>query len=150
MIARIYGQAVHSSVATLDLVDPPDSYWYDKISSTVSGNHVLVVEDGGVVVGYAYSDSFRPRPGYAHTRETSIYLDPDSVSSGLGELIYTELLSRLRNDGVHRAVAVVALPNPASVALHEKLGFQLVGTFYEVGRKFDKWVDMRWYQLALE
>ena len=66
-----------------------------------------------------------------------------------GSLIYSQLLSLLRTDGIHLAVAVIAQPNPASVALHEKLGFELVGTFSEVGRKFGRWVDTSWYQLAL-
>lgn len=149
-IVRIYGEAVRCSVATLDLVEPPSSYWKDKVSSTVFGNQALVIEVNTVVLGYAYSDTFRPRPGYSHTRETSVYLDSTGASKGLGLLIYSELLSRLRADGIHLAVAVVAQPNPASVALHEKLGFELVGTLREVGRKFDRWVDTRWYQLALD
>lgn len=148
-MALIYGDAVLNTVATFDLVNPPDSYWQDKISSTITGNHVLVIEDGAAILGFAYSGAFRSRPAYAHTRETSIYLDPKSGGSGLGKLVYSELLSKLRADGIHLAVAVVAQPNPASVALHEKLGFELVGTLREVGRKFDQWVDTRWYQLAL-
>jgi L-amino acid N-acyltransferase YncA len=72
------------------------------------------------------------------------------VGAGLGSLIYSQLLSLLRADGVHLAVAVIAQPNPASVALHEKLGFELVGTMREVGRKFDRWVNTSWYQLPLE
>lgn len=102
------------------------------------------------VVGYAYSGEFRSRPAYAQTRETSVYLTADAVGVGVGTRIYSQLLSLLRADGMHLAVAVIAQPNPASVALHEKLGFELVGTLQEVGRKFDKWVDTRWYQLALQ
>lgn len=148
-MAFIYGHAVRNTVATFDLVDPPDAYWHDKISSTVTGDHVLVIEDDAAILGFAYSGAFRPRPGYARTRETSIYLDPKAGGSGLGKLVYGELLAKLRADGMHLAVAVVAQPNPASVALHEKLGFELVGTLREVGRKFDAWVDTRWYQLPL-
>ncbi len=150
MIARIYGQAVRTSVATFDLTDPPNSYWEHQISSSVFGDHVLVVEDATDVVGYAYSGAFRSRPAYAQTRETSVYVAPEAVGSGLGSLVYSQLLSLLRTDGMHLAVAVIAQPNPASVALHEKLGFELVGTLREVGRKFDRWVDTRWYQLKLE
>ncbi len=149
-IARIYGQAVRTSVATFDLTDPPNSYWEHKVSSDVSGDHVLVVEDEANVVGYAYSGEFRPRPAYAQTRETSVYVDAEAGGVGVGTLIYSQLLSLLRTDGMHSAVAVIAQPNPASVALHEKLGFELVGTFREVGRKFDRWVDTSWYQLVLQ
>lgn len=102
-----------------------------------------------VVRGFAYSGWFRTRPAYAGTRETSIYLPGDARGEGLGRRLYTELLRRLREDGIHLAVAVIAQPNPPSVALHEALGFELVGTFAEIGHKFGRYVDTRWYQLRL-
>jgi L-amino acid N-acyltransferase YncA len=148
-ITAIYGHAVHTGVATFDVEDPPPDYWRAKIGSTAPGDHVLLVEEGRSAVGFAYSTAFRQRPAYARTRETSIYLAPDAVGRGLGRLAYTRLLSLLRDDGMHTAVAVVAQPNPASTALHEALGFELVGTLREVGRKFDRWVDTCWYQLLL-
>lgn len=150
VIARIYARAVRESVATFYVTDPPLSHWHEKLSSEECGDHVFVVEDDGAVVGYTYSSSFRPRPAYARTRETSIYLVPGSVGRGLGRLAYSHLLTQLREDEIHSAVAVVAEPNPSSVALHESLGFELVGTMREVGRKFDRWVDTRWYQLRLQ
>lgn len=149
-IAAIYGHAVRESVATFDLQDPPTDYWWTKVTSTAPGDHVVVVEEDGSVVGFAYSTAFRPRPAYARTRETSIYLLPESVGRGLGRLTYAHLLSLLRTDRMHSAVAVVAQPNPASNALHESFGYRLIGTLREVGRKFDRWVDTRWYQILLE
>ncbi len=149
-IARIYGHAVRESVATFDVTDPPLSYWHEKFASVESGDHVVVVEEAKVVVGYAYSTRFRPRPAYARTRETSVYFAPEAVGQGLGGLAYSQLLALLRADGMHSAVAVVAEPNPASVGLHESLGFELIGILREVGRKFDRWIDTRWYQLRLE
>ena len=149
-IARIYGHAVRTAVATFDTAEPPLGYWQDKVSATGAGNHVVVVEDGGEVVGYAYSTAFRPRAAYSRTRETSIYLAPAAVGRGLGRATYSHLLALLRSDGMHCAVAVVAQPNPPSVALHESLGYELVGTLREVSQKFDRWIDTRWYQLLLE
>jgi L-amino acid N-acyltransferase YncA len=102
------------------------------------------------VLGFAYSGWFRPRPAYGRTRETSIYLHRGARGQGLGRALYQDLLDRLRGDGMHLAVAVVAQPNPASVALHEALGFELVGTFSEIGEKFGRYVDTRWYQLRLD
>jgi L-amino acid N-acyltransferase YncA len=148
-IAEIYGHAVRESVATFDVTDPPLSYWHEKVSSDEAGDHLVVVEDA-VVLGYACSTRFRSRPAYGRTRETSVYLAPEAVGRGLGRLAYSHLLTLLRADEIHCAVAVVAEPNPASVALHESLGFELVGVLREVGRKFDRWVDTRWYQLRLE
>lgn len=149
-IAAIYGAAVHESVATFDTTDPPESSWHDKLVSSEPGDHMLVAEDDGAVIGYAYSTAFRPRAAYARTRETSIYLAPTATGRGVGRLAYSHLLSLLRTDGIHTAVAVVAQPNPASNALHESLGYEPVGVLREVGRKFDRWVDTRWYQLFLE
>jgi phosphinothricin acetyltransferase len=102
------------------------------------------------VVGYAYSSAFRPRQAYAWTRKTSIYIAPSAVGRGLGRVTYERLLSLLRGDGMHSAVAVVAQSNPASNALHESFGFEVIGTLREVGSKFDRWVDTRWYQLVFE
>lgn len=149
-ITTVYGQAVRASVATFDTTDPPDSYWRDKLVCTEPGDHAIVVEDAGFVVGYAYSCAFRPRPAYDRTRETSIYLAPAAAGRGLGRLTYSHLLSLLRADRMHSAVAVVAQPNPASNALHDSVGYELVGTLREVGRKFDRWIDTRWYQILLE
>ena len=102
------------------------------------------------MLGFAYSGWFRPRPAYGGTRETSIYLHRDARGQGLGRRLYADLIDRLRGDGIHLAVAVVAQPNPASVALHEALGFHLVGTLTEIGEKFGRYVDTRWYQLLLD
>ena len=150
-IAAIYGHAVRTSVATFDVTDPEPGYWQAKLDSPHPGDHVLVAEDAdGQVVGYAYSGSFRPRPAYDRTRETSVYLAPEAVGRGVGTALYTRLLELLREGGVHLAVAVVAQPNPASDALHRSLGFREVGTLEEVGHKFGTWVSTRWYQLLLD
>ena len=79
------------------------------------------------MVGYAYSSSYRPRPAYARTREVSVYLDDSARGQGLGRQLYDELLGRLRADGVHQVLAVIALPNDASEALHRACGFARVG-----------------------
>ena len=102
----------------------------------------------GVVRGYAYSSSYRPRPAYRPTRETSVYLDPEARGQGLGRALYDALLALLRDDGVHTVLAVIAQPNPASVALHVACGFERVGVLPEVGRKFDRWVDTAFYALV--
>ena len=149
-VAAIYADAARTSVFTFDLDGPPVGYWQDKLAALGPGDHFLVAsDDRAAVCGFAYSGWFRTRPAYSGTRETSIYLHCDARGQGLGRRLYDELLDRLRGDGIHLAVAVVAQPNPASVALHERLGFQLVGTFTEIGQKFGRYVDTRWYQLRL-
>lgn len=149
-IADIYGRAARTSVATFDLDALPVEHWQGKQAGTGPGKRFLVSRDGRGVTGFAYSNTFRPRPGYARTRETSIYVREDARGRGTGRALYAVLLDRLRADGIHLVVAVVAQPNPASNQLHERLGFSLVGTFDEVGYKFGRYVSTTWYQLQLD
>jgi L-amino acid N-acyltransferase YncA len=149
-IAAIYNHEIVSSTATFDLEPPTPSYWEDRLAGKHPGDHLLVaVDEDQDVVGYAYSWSYRPRPAYHLTRETSIYLDPSVRGRGIGGRLYPALLDAMAGSGVHTAVALVALPNPGSAALHRACGFQHVGTMREVGFKFDRWVDVEWYQKLL-
>ena len=148
-VAAIYAYAVNTSTATFDDEEPPPSYWQAKLDSTAEGDHFLVACDGDEVLGFAYSGSFRPRPAYRRTRETSVYVAPGVTGTGLGTQLYGVLLHMLRQDDVHLVVAVVAQPSPASNALHRGLGFTEVGTLDEVGFKFGAYVSTTWFQLRL-
>lgn len=150
MISDIYTHAVEHSTATFDL-DPPDlDYWRARLDGQHPGDHLLVaVDDEDMAVGYAYSWSYRPRPAYDLTRETSVYLDEKVRGQGVGKLLYPALLETMAVSGVHTAVALVALPNEASERLHRFAGFEKVGQLREVGRKFDQWIDVAWYQRML-
>jgi L-amino acid N-acyltransferase YncA len=147
--AAIYDEQVRTGISTFDLEPPPVSYWEHHLVSTEPGDHFLVADDGGQIVGFAYSSAYRPRPGYRLTRETSVYLSERARGQGLGRRMYDDLLDRVRADGIHVVLALVALPNPGSVALHEACGFEHLGTMREVGRKFDRWLDTAWYQRIL-
>jgi L-amino acid N-acyltransferase YncA len=145
-LAAIYNEAVAHSVATFDVEPQPPELFAERVASTRPGDHVVVAEERGRVVGMAYAATYRPRPAYDGTRETSIYLAADARGRGLGRALYDELLARVDADGIHVCLAVIAQPNPASEALHAALGFERVGTLREVGRKFDRWVDTTWWQ----
>ena len=147
-IKGIYDIQVREGIATFDVEPPPLAYWQQRLQSTEPGDRLLVA-DGDGVVGYAYSSAYRPRPAYRSTRETSIHLAPAAQGRGLGRRLYAELLAGLRADGMHRALAVVALPNPASRALHRACGFTSAGVLHEVGHKFGRWIDTEWWQLRL-
>jgi L-amino acid N-acyltransferase YncA len=149
VIKAIYDHQVRHGIATFDLVPPPVETWAERLASTRPGDHLLVAEREGEVLGYAYSSTYRPRPAYDRTRETSVYLAPESAGRGLGRALYDDLLARLRADGMHVALGVVALPNPASEALHRACGFQRVGVLPEVGNKFDRWIDTAVWALRL-
>jgi phosphinothricin acetyltransferase len=147
--AAVYDEQVRTGISTFDLEPPPASYWQHHLESDEQGDHFLVADDDGEVVGFAYSSAYRPRPGYRLTREVSVYLSERARGQGLGRRLYDDLLGRLRTDGIHVVLALIALPNPASTALHEACGFEHLGTMREVGRKFDRWLDTAWYQRLL-
>ncbi len=109
----------------------------------------LVIEENGTVVGYAYAGKWKGRCAYRHSVETTVYLDAESTGRGHGGALYEALLGQLRALGLHVAIGGIALPNPASVALHEKFGFEPVARFREVGFKFGQWVDVGYWQRML-
>jgi phosphinothricin acetyltransferase len=122
--------------------------WFEHHS--VTGRHRVVVGlSDSSVIGYASSSRFRPKPAYETSVETSIYLAPDAVGRGVGTRLYEELFKLLQGEDVHRAYAGIALPNQASIALHERLGFKRVAHFSEQGRKFDRYWDVGWYEKQL-
>jgi phosphinothricin acetyltransferase len=148
-LVRIYNHYVTTTHITFDieaLEVEARRPWLDGFSH--AGPHqLLVAELEGAVVGYASGRPFRPKPAYDSTVETTIYLDPGGVGGGLGSRLYGALLELLQAErDVHRAVGGVTLPNPGSIALHERFGFTPVGTFREVGFKFDEYWDVCWYE----
>jgi phosphinothricin acetyltransferase len=150
-VSAIYDHHARSSVSTFDEESPGPGRWLPLVGDDRrTGEHLLVVvaDDGGVR-GYAESSVFRPWPAYDHTREVAVYLGLDAQQQGYGRKLYDELLGLVRADGIHVALAVIALPNPASEALHRACGFSRVGVFEEVARKFGAWVDTAWWQLKL-
>jgi phosphinothricin acetyltransferase len=123
--------------------------WFD--AHHASGPHRLLVatDARGGCVGYASSSRWRPKPAYDPTVETSVYCHPDAIGQGYGTALYAALFDALSGEDVHTAVAGVALPNPASLSLHERVGFTPVGVFHAVGRKFDRFWDVAWFERPL-
>ncbi len=115
-----------------------------------SGPHrVLVALADDAVIGYTSSGRFRPKVGYNTSVETSIYLAPQAVGRGVGTRLYERLFKALEGEDLHRAYAGIGLPNPASIALHERFGFKRVAHFTEQGRKFGRYWDVAWYEKPL-
>jgi L-amino acid N-acyltransferase YncA len=148
-VAAIYAHFVQTSVATFDVEEPPLGYWQAKLNSPAVGDHFLVACLDDVVVGFAYSGAYRSRAAYDRTRETSVYVAPAAARRGLATRLYSELLDLMRRDQVHLVVAVVTQPNPASNALHGRLGFTQAGTLDEVGFKFGRYLSTTCWQLRL-
>ena len=123
--------------------------WFSHYALT--GRHRLVVgvEDGRVL-GYASSSKYRPKQAYETSVESSIYLLPDAAGQGVGTALYKALFDALAGEDLHRAYAGVTLPNPASIALHQRFGFRRVGTYTEQGRKFGRYWDVDWFEKPLD
>jgi len=109
----------------------------------------LVAERSGVVVGYAYASKWRARSAYRFAAEVAVYVAPDRGRQGIGSALYAKLLPAIGDAGVHAAMGGIALPNDASVRLHEKFGFKKVAHFDEVGFKLNRWIDVGYWQLIL-
>ncbi|MCK6261754.1 N-acetyltransferase family protein [Vibrio sp. ZSDE26] len=119
-----------------------------RISET--GLPWVVAEIEGEVQGYAYASQWNARSAYKYTVEPSIYLSPNSAGKGIGKALYTHLLTTLESNNIKNAIAVIALPNRKSIALHERMGFKKVGEFDRIGIKFGKEVSVSYWQLKLE
>jgi len=149
-LGAIYGHYVEHSAATFDL-EPRDEAalraWFDAYPG---GPHRLVVlETDEGIQGYASSGRFKTRPAYDISVEISVYLAPDARGHRYGSRLLEHLLDVLPGEGLHRAYAGVALPNPASCALFESHGFTRVGLFSEVGYKHGRYWDVAWYERPL-
>jgi phosphinothricin acetyltransferase len=147
----IYNQYIAETHYTFDL-EPytmdARREWFSHYAGTGRYRLLVALQDDQVI-GYASSSRFRTKAAYGPSVETSVYLASEAVGRGTGTRLYRELFKALEGEDVHRAYAGVSLPNPASVALHERFGFKRVGVFTEQGRKFDRYWDVAWYEKPL-
>ena len=149
-IAAIYNHYVAHSVITFE----EESVSVPEMAARIAGIQKqdlpwLVAELDGEIAGYIYANRWKARSAYRHSVETTIYLRAGMERRGIGKALYRSLLSLLRDRNIHVVIGGAALPNPASVALHEKLGFKHVATFSQVGFKHRRWVDVAYWQLIL-
>ena len=122
--------------------------WFDQFS--LSGRHRLfVAERAGRIDAYAGTHAFRTKQAYDTSVETTVYCTADAQGQGLGRALYDVLFKALQGEDIHVFIAGITLPNAASVRLHERMGFTLSGTMHAVGRKFDKYWDVGWYEKVL-
>jgi phosphinothricin acetyltransferase len=149
-IAAIYAPYVQNTVITFDLEPPSAAAWRAKWDAAQAEGYPWFVaeSDAGELLGYALTSRFAAKPAYRSTVETTIYLRENAQGRGVGRPLY-ELALREAARSFHLAVAGITLPNDASVALHERLGFTRVGVFEEVGHKLGEWRDVSWWQLRL-
>jgi phosphinothricin acetyltransferase len=148
-ICDIYNHYALRTIITFEEEAVPLETMRHRIEEIAETYPWLVFCGNEGIAGYAYAYPWKARSAYRHTVESGIYLHPDSVGQGVGTRLYTALLDRLKEKGIHAVIGGIALPNPASVALHEKLGFEKIGHFKAVGFKFGQWIDVGYWQLLL-
>lgn len=147
--AAIYAHYVLDTTVSFEEQAPDHEEMARRIATAQERHAWLVAEDDAGVLGYAYAGTFRTRAAYRHTCEVSVYVDADRRGGGVGRALYAALLDRMRDLGMRLAVGGATMPNEASERLHVALGFEVVGTFRDVGFKQDRWCDVRWFQKRL-
>ena len=148
-IAHIYNHYVRETIITFETEPVGVAEMARRIGSVGAKYDWLVAEADGELAGYAYYGQFRTRAAYDHTVESTVYVAHDGMGKGVGKALYTELLSAARRRGYREVIGVIALPNPASLALHAAMGFVEVGLLERVGFKFGEYIDVGLWQVSL-
>jgi L-amino acid N-acyltransferase YncA len=154
-ILEIYAPVIEQTAISFEIVVPTHDEIAHRVADTTPQYPWLVAADNGAdgvnrqVLAYAYGHRFAERGAYAWSVETSIYVRDTARGQGVGTALYTALLALLEAQGYRQALAGITLPNPASVGLHEAMGFRQIGTYHDVGFKFDAWHDVGWWQRRL-
>jgi L-amino acid N-acyltransferase YncA len=150
-IAEIYAPIVRDTSISFELVPPGADEMRRRLQETLRSYPWLVsINEAGEVSGYAYASQHRARAAYQWSVDTTAYVRADAQRQGLGKALYAALFSELLRLGYCQAFAGIALPNPASIALHESVGFEPIGIYRRVGFKLGRWQDVGWWQKSLQ
>jgi phosphinothricin acetyltransferase len=149
-IADIYNYYIKNTVTTFEEEAVTETIIADRIAKIQEKGHPYIVyEENGQLVGYAYASTWRARPAFNITLETSLYLDCNRLGGGIGSKLYAQLIEKSRKTGIHSLIGVISLPNDGSRRLQQKFGFDLIGNFRETGKKFGRLIDVEFWQLIL-
>lgn len=147
--AAIYAPSVSAGAASFEEVPPDGAEMAQRIARVSERYPWLVAEEGGAVLGYAYATEHRSRSAYRWAADTAVYISSEHHRRGVGRELYGALLPLMRRQGLYTAVAGITLPNPGSVGLHERMGFELVGHYRDIGFKQGAWRTVGWWQARL-
>ena len=149
-IAQVYNYYVQQTHHTFETEPIVAEEMEKRIADVTEEYPFLVAEEDGVIVGYAYATQFKLRQAYEYASEVSIYVKNAAKQKGLGTQLYMQLFEELQETDIHAVVAGISLPNDASVAFHERLGFEKVAHFKEVGYKLGRWIDVGYWEKILK
>jgi L-amino acid N-acyltransferase YncA len=151
-VCDIYNFYILNTTVTFEEIALTETEMRERIEKISSKYPFLVWEENGQVIGYAYATEWKVRAAYRNSVEVTIYLKNGNSGKGIGKQLYDELFRQIKQNkdlNIHAIIGGIALPNEASVALHEKFGFQKVAHFKEVGYKFQQWVDVAYWELLI-
>ena len=148
-ITDIYNYEVLNGWATFDIEPKTLDDRIAWFRETKSPHTIIVAAEDGEVVAWGCLRPFRAKVAYRFTAEDSVYVHQDHRGHGYGRLVLASLVEMAREGGFHSIIAGIAEGNPVSDRLHESFGFEVVGTEREVGYKFERWLDVTWWQLML-
>jgi L-amino acid N-acyltransferase YncA len=149
-ITAIYNYYIENTTITFEEESVSVEEMAARIESISSIYPYFVVEDNGIVVGYAYATQWKARSAYRFSAEVTIYLHHELKGKGIGSTLFHALVEEMRKTDLHVLVGGIALPNEASIALHEKFGFKKIAQFEEIGFKFGKWIDVGYWELKMK
>lgn len=149
-VSKIYNHYVHNSIITFDIATINEQSMIKKIHQHNAHLPWLVYVKDGEILGYAYANSWKSRCAYELSVESTVYVKDGSHGKGIGTKLYAVLLDQLKKKNFHAVIGGISLPNPKSIALHEKFGFEKVAHFKEVGYKFDEYIDVGYWELILK
>lgn len=146
-VAEIYNYYIKNTHQTFETELISAEEMRARIAKVSANYPYVVAEEDGIIYGYAKANQFRMRRAYAYSAEVSVYVRSDAKQKGIGTLLYEKLFEELRQTDIHAIIAGISLPNDGSVRFHEKLGFEKVAHFREVGYKLGRWVDVGYWEL---
>jgi phosphinothricin acetyltransferase len=149
-MAAIYAPYCESTPVSFETSAPSPEEFAARIQNITEHWPWLVLDDNGSIAGYAYAGRHRERAAYRWAVDTAVYVSGQYHRRGVGRALYTTLFSVLRDQGYFKACAGITIPNPASVALHEAVGFALVGVYRGIGFKQGSWHDVAWYEAEVQ
>lgn len=149
-IVDIYNHYILNTNVTFEVEALASGEMAKRIEKKIKDNPWIVYEEDNKILGYAYVGEFRERIAYKFTKEVTIYLDKSVVRRGIGTKLMEALIERCKIEyDIHTLISVVTVPNPSSISIHKKFGFERVGYFKEVGFKDNKWLDVEYLQLMI-
>jgi L-amino acid N-acyltransferase YncA len=149
-ICNIYNYYVLNTTVTFEEKEVTEGELKNRISDITKKYPWIVYEIEGEVIGYAYASAWRVRSAYRYSTELAIYLKNGKSGKGIGSQLYEQLLNLLERQDIHAVIGGIALPNEGCIALHKKFGFEKTAHFKEVGFKFNKWVDVAYWQKIMK